>query len=122
MPFFAALSFRKHARLRCNRSQAALKSDPLLLLPPPGSNGLLLPTLLLVPLPPLPADARGPPEGLLPYMAAASKPVAREKTAAAAVAAEAAAAAAAAVPAPRLPLSAWVNPQKLAAGRYLRVE
>lgn len=53
-------------------------------------------------------------------MAAASKPVAREKAAAAAVAAEAAAAAAAAVPAPKLPLSAWVNPQKLAAGRYLR--
>jgi hypothetical protein len=55
MPFFAALSFKKHAKLRCSRSQAALKSDSrLLLLPrllPPGLDAppllLLLPLLLL---------------------------------------------------------------------------
>lgn len=62
MPFLAALSFRKQARLRCRRSHAALKSWPLLLLP--GSEGL--PPPLLLPLVKLPVDASVPPDGLLP--------------------------------------------------------
>lgn len=65
IPFLAALSFRKQARLRCNRSQAALKSEPLLLLLPPGSGGLLL-LLPLELLGRLPAVASTPLEGLLP--------------------------------------------------------
>jgi hypothetical protein len=52
MPFFAALSFKKQAKLRCSKSHAALKSDS---------------RLLLLPRPPLPdADALAPPLLLLP--------------------------------------------------------
>jgi hypothetical protein len=67
MPFLAALSLRKQARLRCSRSHPALKSEPLALRLPPGSGGLLLLPPLLLELPPmLPAVARVPLEGLLP--------------------------------------------------------